>query len=240
MYSHLLSYRRYSSEFSYHLARCTYALLKNKHSQTAVPGLEKKRAETASESFESRTKTKKIGFVCSPTAYVAFRYLYPETSRQTDEGENGMKIESYLFDYDERFSILTPPHYTLPTANKSDRFVLYDLNKSLVLPSSLEKQLDMVIIDPPYLNAETNLKIAQSVQKLLKSEEESKVLLITGQSIAERACEIYGKKTAGPLRRAEKLEVEHVDLKNAFGAWGNWHGVENFGVLEEYAGGQSL
>jgi hypothetical protein len=90
----------------------------------------------------------------------------------------------------------------------------------------------VVIIDPPYLNAETNLNIAQTVRKLLRSEEDGQVLLITGQSIADQACEIYGNRKTGPLRRAEKLEVQHVGLKNEFAAWGNWKGIERFALLE--------
>lgn len=194
-----------------------------------------------------KTKTKRIGFIACPTAYVAFQHLYPESlsdqlaagadddSKPMDPGSSAnrasdeIQLESYLFDYDERFSLLTPPQHTLPSASKLDRFIHYDLNKPLSLPPCLLKQLDMVIIDPPYLNAETNLNIAQSVERLLKSPPEGKVLLITGESIAEQACEIYGNARIGLLRRAEKLEVEHVDLKNEFGAWGNWDGVERFG-----------
>lgn len=72
------------------------------------------------------------------------------------------------------------------------------------------------------------MHIAQTAKKLLKSEE-GKILLITGESIAEQACEIYGNEKKGPLRRVEELEVEHIGLKNEFGAWGNWDGVERFG-----------
>jgi hypothetical protein len=227
-----LPHSRYSSEFSYHLARCLFALLKDEHSHSLVPGLEMKTAASAPASGESepRTQTKKIGFICSPTAYVAFRNLYPEIPPQPNEREHGMKIESYLFDHDERFSLLTLPQHT---SGPSERFVQYDLNKPLIFPSPLEQQLDMVVIDPPYLNAETNLNIAQTVKKLLKSEQqEGKVLLITGQSISAQACEIYGNEKTGPLRRAEKLEVEHVGLQNDFGAWGNWDGVERFGGVQ--------
>jgi EEF1A lysine methyltransferase 1 len=196
--------------------------------------LESKTTETAPEISDPRTEIKKIGFVCSPSAYVAFRYLYPETLPHPDERRDRITVESYLFDYDERFSLLTPPQHILTDPWKSERFVQYDLNKLLVFPPSLERQLDMVIIDPPYLKAETNVNIAQTVKKLLKSENDGKILLITGQSIAEQACEIYGNETTRPLRRAEKLEVEHVGLKNEFGAWGNWDGVERFGSLKEY------
>jgi hypothetical protein len=90
----------------------------------------------------------------------------------------------------------------------------------------------MVIIDPPYFNAETNLNIAQIVRKLLRSEEDGLALLITGQSIADQACEIYGNRKTGPFKGAEKLEVQHVGLKNEFAAWGNWNGIERFGLLE--------
>jgi hypothetical protein len=196
--------------------------------------------KTAPEVSEPGTEIKKIGFICSLTAYVAFQYLYPEILPQPDEKRDRITVESYLFDYDERFSLLTPPQHMLSDTWKWERFVQYDLNKPLVFPSSLERQLDMVIIDPPYLKAETNMNIAQTVKKLLKSERDGKILLITGQSIAEQACEIYGNEITGPLRRAEKLEVEHIGLKNEFGGWGNWDGVERFGCLEEHLHGRTL
>lgn len=203
-------------------------MLESERSDSLVPGVEKAPGEATSKKSESATETKKLGFICSPTAYVAFRYLHPETLSQSDNGQNATKIESYLFDYDERFALLAPPQHALPDPRSLERFVRYDLNEPLAIPSSLEKQLDMVIIDPPYLKAETNMAIAQTVKKLLKSEE-GKVLLNTGESIAEQACEIYGNETTGRLRRAEKLEVEHIGLKNEFGAWGNWDGVERVG-----------
>jgi hypothetical protein len=220
-------YPRYSSEFSYHLARCIHALLESERSGGPIPGFESTTVEPTLQESES-PGTKKIGFICSPTAYVAFRYLYPEKSPQADEEQKRTRIESYLFDYDERFALLAPPQHTLPDPLSSGRFVRYDLNEPLAFPSSLQKQLDMVIIDPPYLKTETNVHIAQTAKKLLKSEE-GKILLITGESIAEQACEIYGNEKNGPLRRAEELEVEHIGLKNQFGAWGNWDGVERFG-----------
>ena len=68
---------------------------------------------------------------------------------QLDEIENEMSMESYLFDYDERFSLITPRQHDLLNPGTAERFVHYDLNKPLTLPSSLENQLDMVIIDPP-------------------------------------------------------------------------------------------
>jgi hypothetical protein len=214
--------------------------LESERSDSPVPRLENKTAGAAPEKSEPTTTIKKIGFVCFPTAYVAFRYLYPETLPQPDKGKNGMKVESYLSDYDERFSLLPSPQHCLPDPGTLERFVQYDLNKPLVLPRALEKQLDMVITDPPYLNAETNINIAATVKRLLKSEEEGKILLITGQSIAVQACEIYGNEKTGPLRRAEKLEVEHIGLKNEFSAWGNWDGVERFGVLKEHSTGRTL
>jgi Probable N6-adenine methyltransferase len=72
-------------------------------------------------------KTRRIGFIACPTAYVAFQHLYPEllSDRKTDEDNKPMDphssanrasdeihLESYLFDYDERFSLLTPPVHT--------------------------------------------------------------------------------------------------------------------------------
>lgn len=190
------------------------------------------------------TRTKRVGFISCPTAYVGFQYLYPEIAAQLGDNGNGRLelrsvidevvgdesiIESYLFEYDERFSLLTPPRLTLKNQGLTDRFVHYDLYEPLSVPSCLEAQLDMVIIDPPYLNTETNEKMAQTAKRLLKSDEEGKILLITGQSISEQAAEIYGNDKTGPLRRAEKLTIEHCGLANDFVALGNWDGIEEFG-----------
>ena len=198
--------------------------------------VEKKKSET-------KTKPKMIAFVSCPTAYVGFRYLYPEItpiSESRDDktadhqcnkdnvGENYI-FEPYLFEYDKRFSLLTPPQSALPNSG-SHRFVHYDLNKPLDIPPSLEFKFDIVILDPPYLNKDTNLKMAQTVKKLLRSEKDGKILLITGQSISEAACEIYGNEQTGSLRRAQQLEIEHMGLANDFGAWGNWDGIEEFGA----------
>jgi hypothetical protein len=245
----LIPYHRFSSEFSYHLARCIDTLLKTQQNDNDAARLGNPRSDTTADEPSEKKRSKRIGFICCPTGYVAFRYLYPETSlrphdnlahddktvnrNDCNDGEaDATRIESYLFDYDERFSLLAPPQSALQYSGPSERFVLYDLNEPLSFPSSLEGQLDMVIIDPPCLNAEANLNIAQTVRKLLRSEEDGQVLLITGQCIADQACEIYDTHKTGLLKRAEKLEVQHVGLKNEFAAWGNWNGIERFGLLE--------
>ncbi len=240
----LLPYR-YSSTFSYHLARCIHALLRLEESDNSESSLDKQTSDMKIETTKSdkKTKAKRIAFISCPTAYVGYRYLYPETSsksasednkiadHRTDEDSVGSpdEFEPYLFEYDERFSLLTPPQSALPSPG-FERFVHYDLNKPLEIPSSLESTFDMVILDPPYLNKDTNWKMAQTAKKLLSSQKDGKILLITGQSISEAACEIYGNEQTGPLRRAEKVEIEHVGLANVFGAWGNWDGIEDFGA----------
>jgi hypothetical protein len=119
--------------------------LESERSDSVVPGVEKAPGEATLKKSESATETKKLGFICSPTAYVAFRYRYPETSSQPDNGQHATKIESYLFDYDERFALLAPPQHAHPDHRSLERVVRYDLNGPLAIPSSLEKQLDMVV-----------------------------------------------------------------------------------------------
>ncbi len=73
----------------------------------------------------------------------------------------------------------------------------------------------MLIADPPFLNADTQGKVARTARLLAKPD--AKFLLCTGESIAEEARRMYGEP---PLEKLE-LVVEHHGLANAFGIWGS-------------------
>ena len=98
------------------------------------------RSDTAADEPAKKQRTKRIGFICCPIGYVAFQYLYPETSLRphdslarydkvvnqndrNDDDADAIRIESYLFDYDERFSLLTPPQSALQCPAQCKRFV---------------------------------------------------------------------------------------------------------------------
>lgn len=132
----------------------------------------------------------------------------------------------FLLEIDERFTV----------AARHGGFIRYDFNVPLkgLAPLAEDEGVDMVVIDPPFLNEKTTDRVAQSVHYLLgasplaKSREAS-ILLLTGDSIAGYAKDVYplpeveGQGVREPLRRTP-LVVEHEGgrLSNEFGAWCSW------------------
>jgi hypothetical protein len=83
------------------------------------------------------TPSTRVAFVCSPTCYVAFQGLPQPLSR------------TLLFEYDDRFAVLP-----VTTGNGEERrgFIQYDLYEPERIPKDLEGSVDVVVVDPPYLN----------------------------------------------------------------------------------------
>jgi EEF1A lysine methyltransferase 1 len=63
-----------------------------------------------------------------PTAFVAFQHTNPLPGAR-------------LFEFDQRFHVLSPSKY-----------VFYDLNEPDKFPSNFRGTVDVVIADPPFLN----------------------------------------------------------------------------------------
>ncbi|KIK66012.1 hypothetical protein GYMLUDRAFT_239673 [Collybiopsis luxurians FD-317 M1] len=143
-----------------------------------------------------------VAFVCCPTAFVASQHLYP---RKNDR----------LLEFDQRFSVLAPK-----------KFVLYDLNEPDDFPDTLKASVDIAVVDPPYLNDRTNIKIAQTIRQILRPS--GKLIVITSKSVVPALREIYNEPPLGPLKEAA-LVVEHGRLTNDFACWGSWEGAEHFG-----------
>ena len=163
----------------------------------------------------------RIAFVSCPTAYVAFQHLYDRAH------------DTYLFEYDSRFELIA-----------AEQFVKYDFNESAALPEALLGTIDVLVLDPPFLNVATNQGFSDSAARLVRRDAAGRVtgrvLLLTGCSIGDEAARIYGALDqreaearggqAGALQRTA-LEVEHAGgLANAFGAWGNWPGANAWGA----------
>ncbi|EPQ27711.1 uncharacterized protein PFL1_04849 [Pseudozyma flocculosa PF-1] len=162
------------------------------------------------EGSEETSTRKTIAFLCSPTAYVGYHhFISPSSSKMT--------TTTKLLEYDTRFELLAPGD-----------FVKYDLHDPLNLPSDLEANVDLCIVDPPFLNLDTNLKIAQTVRRIKRPGRDGKVLLITGDSIVEQVKDLYLDDLAqqqqqpphGGMKRLD-IEVQHRGLANEFGAWCN-------------------
>jgi hypothetical protein len=82
-----------------------------------------------------------IGFICSPTAFVAFKHLHPQPKTR-------------LLEVDQRFAVLAPAHY-----------VPYDMNEPDNFPGELKNSFDLIVVDPPFLN-EVSFPSGQSLGRV--------------------------------------------------------------------------
>lgn len=134
----------------------------------------------------------RVGFLCCPTAWVGFVHQFPS-----------LKSQAYVFEVDKRFHALS-----------KTSFVYYNLHEPETIPSNLLGAFDVLVADPPFLNVDTQNKVATTAKLLAKPG--AKIMLCTGESIAEEARRMYGE----PWLEKLELEVEHHGLANAFGIWG--------------------
>lgn len=103
-------------------------------------------------------KTTKIGLLSCPSAFAGVKALGAET---------------YIFEYDQRFS------------NYGDSFVFYDYNEAFndgVL-DEYKGFFDIIIADPPFLSEECIEKMGRIVRKFAK--EHCKVVLCSGVVVRE-------------------------------------------------------
>lgn len=162
-------------------------------------------------------KIPRIAFLCSPTAFVAFQHLYHQEYKSGED--------AFLMEIDERFKIVAPK-----------AFIRYDYNLPTKGLAALQNQVDMVVIDPPYLNAPTTDKVAETVKHLLVPVSQQRpqggdILLLTGDSIAPYATKTYPiPGQSSPLIRTS-LQIEHDGgrLSNEFSGWASWSGAQTFG-----------
>lgn len=134
----------------------------------------------------------RVGFLCCPTAWVGFVHAFPS-----------LKSQAYFFEVDKRFHALS-----------KTSFVYYNLHEPETVPQELLGTFDVLVADPPFLNVDTQAKVAKTAKLLAK--DGAKLMLCTGESIAEEARKMYGE----PWLEKLDLEVEHHGLANAFGIWG--------------------
>ncbi|KAF4623401.1 hypothetical protein D9613_001465 [Agrocybe pediades] len=127
-----------------------------------------------------------------------------------------------LLEYDQRFSILSPR-----------QFFPYDMNEPDVFPEELRKNVDIAVVDPPFLNEDTHTKVLQTIRQILHPK--SKLVLLTSTSIEDIILRLYDEPPLGPLRRTG-LTVEHGRLANDFACWASWEGAEEFGVQSKEKG----
>ncbi|KAK9234450.1 putative N6-adenine methyltransferase-domain-containing protein [Lipomyces kononenkoae] len=119
------------------------------------------------------------------------------------------KIRPVLFEHDTRFAVFGPK-----------QFVHYDFNAPTKLPEIMKSRFDVVIVDPPFLSAECQVKTAITVRLLLSSsstpeadQARTKVVVCTGQKVADVILRTY--RSYGV--RCTEFRPEHRNgLQNEF------------------------
>ncbi|KAJ1027077.1 hypothetical protein NDA18_003094 [Ustilago nuda] len=134
----------------------------------------------------------RVAFLCCPTAWVGFVHLFPS-----------LKSQAFVFEVDKRFHALS-----------KTSFVYYNLHEPETVPQELLGTFDVLVSDPPFLNVDTQSKVATTAKLLAKKD--ARFLMCTGDSIADEASKMYGE----PALEKLDLVVEHHGLANAFGIWG--------------------
>ena len=112
--------------------------------------------------------------------------------------EVGAKIA--LFEYDRRFASHT-------------EFYPYDFNYPLDMPADLKGKFNRILLDPPFLSDECQIKTAATCRWLTTS---AKIIVCTGLSMGELVPKIY------PGVTLQSYEPKHcAGLSNPFGCWAN-------------------
>lgn len=150
----------------------------------------------------------KVAFLSCPTAYVAFKYLYPDMQNVR------------LLEYDKRFDTFAGGEYC--------HWNLHDPTHNL--PVDFTSQTDIAIVDPPFLNKQTNEYVAQALRRLMRLD--GKLILLTSTSLVSILPEVYNAAPLGPLNETS-IKVQHNSgIANAFAVWTSWKGGEGW-QLEE-------
>jgi hypothetical protein len=144
-----------------------------------------------------------VAFVCCPTGFVAFQHVRPSKG-------------VVLLEYDQRFAVLAQRKY-----------IFYDLEEPDGFPEELRENVDVAIVDPPFLNEVTNKNLEKTLRQILHPTR-GKLIIVTSTSVEPVLHEVYAEAPLGPLHKS-MLEVEHGQLKNNFACWGSWPGAKDFG-----------
>lgn len=107
----------------------------------------------------------RVLFISSPSAFLKYWQSYCKQS--------SAKKNTFLYEYDDRFNVF------------KEQFIHYDYNEPLNNLSLEEKSVDIVLIDPPFLSEECLAKTLKTVEYLMKSKEESVLLVCTGSVMAQ-------------------------------------------------------
>lgn len=168
-----------------------------------VAGREEKLQYWPRENYASLPSIK-VAILSAPTVHQYLtRVILPQLPKDLSS-----KVQAVVFENDARFAVFGPR-----------QFVHYDFNAPTRVPEATKGRFDAVLVDPPFLSEECQVKTAITVRVLLRKEEEGntrptvRVAVCTGQKVAdviERTYRAYGV-------RCTNFRPEHRNgLQNEF------------------------
>ncbi|MCJ1236396.1 hypothetical protein MMC14_004377 [Varicellaria rhodocarpa] len=158
--------------------------------------------------LEGATSQNCIAVVSVPSVFVQIKNLLAS-------GQFNDPPKVYLFEFDERFSILK-------------EYVYYDFHSPLKLDSEFKGKFDRIICDPPFLSTDCQTKAAMTVRWLSTTspppniEANLQLIICTGERMGSLITKLYSGV------KMTDFEPQHVQgrLSNEFRCYANLECVE--------------
>eukprot|EP00835_Amoeboradix_gromovi_P001668 NODE_81_length_22753_cov_0.207072.p9 type:complete len:232 gc:universal NODE_81_length_22753_cov_0.207072:4446-5141(+) len=148
---------------------------------------------TARQLAEEASGNEVAGFISSPSAYMQYKKIYN-------------LAESYLFEFDERFSCF-------------EDHVHYDYKEPYNINEKYYKKFDVLVIDPPFLSEECFTKTMKTATLLAKAN--CKFIICTGKVMEPLVNKLAGAKIVN-------FEPRHENgLSNDFSCFLNYESKAN-------------
>ena len=164
----------------------------------------------------SRADSSPVRVAClsCPSTFKALRAV--RSSAPAAAAAASTPLASWIFEYDPRFAVF------------GDAFVQYDYNAPLAVPAALLGTIDVIVMDPPFLNADCLGGFAATV-RALQREAGGPILLCTGAVMAPHARRLLGL-------RPTRMPVHHANrLSNPFAAFVNYDEGGRLGGIDTVA-----
>ncbi|CAN6638058.1 protein-lysine N-methyltransferase Efm5p [Trichomonascus vanleenenianus] len=150
------------------------------------------------ELLEGADENTTIAIISAPSVYC---YLKKRESLPTNN--------IYLLEFDDRFRVIG-----------GDKFIRYDYNQPLDVPTELKNKVDRVLVDPPFLNPDCQTKASITARFLLKSDHSAvskhnvlqyRTMVCTGERMTDLVAKLY------PDTHMTKFHPEHTNgLSNEY------------------------
>ncbi|KAK6837887.1 hypothetical protein PG987_006168 [Apiospora arundinis] len=157
----------------------------------------------AEQLLDGATKETTIAIVSTPSVFVAIKNILNAADYTLP------KPKLHLLEHDRRFDVFP-------------EFIYYDYNHPLKVPLELKGSVDRFIVDPPFLNVDTQTKTALTIRHITKSTnpEQVRAIICTGERMQDLVLRLY--KSFG--MRTSTYEPEHHELQNEFLCYANYEG----------------